>query len=84
MLYAVHLFPKVHTVNLNRSRLPCKPDIQNITDFRGTIASQHSNARVLIATMADNVFGDLFHAEFMPISRASSNSRWIIKEGLQT
>jgi len=34
MLYAVHLFPKVHTVNLNRSRLPCKPDIQNITDFR--------------------------------------------------
>jgi hypothetical protein len=39
---------------------------------------------VLIAAMADNVFGDIFHAELMPISRASSNSRWIIKEGLQT
>jgi hypothetical protein len=84
MLYAVHLFPKVHTVNLNRSMLSCKPDIQNITDFRGTIASQDNNARVLIATMADNVFGDIFHAGYLPISRASSNSRWIIKEGLQT
>ena len=84
MLYAVHLFPKVHTVNLNRSRLPCKPDIQNITDFRGTITSQDNDARVLIAAMADDEFGDIFHAEFLPISRAASNSRWIIKEGLQT
>jgi hypothetical protein len=63
MLYAVHLFPKIHTVNLNRHRKSCKPDIQNIADFRGILAAQDNGAGVLVAAVADNVICDILHAE---------------------
>ena len=44
MLYTVRLFPKIHTVDLNRHRMPCNPDIQNIANFRGTLASEDNSA----------------------------------------
>ena len=44
MLYTVGLFPKIHTVNLNRHRMSHNPDVQNIADFRSTLASQDNCA----------------------------------------
>jgi hypothetical protein len=35
MLYAVHLFAQIYTFDLNRYRVPCNPNIENITDPRG-------------------------------------------------
>ena len=37
MLYAVHLFAQIYTVDLNRYRIPCNPNIENITDPRGAL-----------------------------------------------
>ena len=59
VLDTVHLFPKVDTVDLNRHRTSCNPDIQNIANFRGTFASQDKTARVLVAEVADDVIGDI-------------------------
>jgi hypothetical protein len=44
MLDTVYLFPKIHTVDLNRHRESCNADIQNIAGFRGTLASQDNGA----------------------------------------
>ena len=84
MLYTVHLFPKIHSVNLNRYRMSCNPDIQNIADFRGTLASQDKSTGVLVTEVADDVISDIFHSAFLPFSRARSKARCDRMEGLQT
>jgi hypothetical protein len=40
MLYTVNLFPKIHTVDLNRHRISCNPYIQNVTDSRDALCGQ--------------------------------------------
>ena len=44
MLYAVHLFPENHTVNLNWNRTSCEPDIKNIADSGSALAWQDYSA----------------------------------------
>jgi hypothetical protein len=67
MLYAVHLFPKVHTVNLNWHRISCNPYIQNITDSGDAFPWQDNATGVLVTPMAYNIISEIFHAEYLPL-----------------
>ena len=68
MLYAVHLFPKIHTVNLNWHRISCNPYIENITDSGDALPWQDNATGVLVTPMAYNIISEIFHAEYLPSS----------------
>ena len=44
MLYTVHLFPEIHTFNLNRHRMSCNSEVENIAYFRSALVSQDNGA----------------------------------------
>ena len=62
---AVHLFPKVHTVNLNWHRISCNPYIQNITDSRGALCGQAKATLVFVTPMAYDILSEIFHAKYL-------------------
>ena len=63
MLHTVQLFSKTDdALNLDRHPIAFNPDIEDVTDFRCTIAWKYYIAGARVAEMIYSIFSYIFHA----------------------